>query len=105
MPVVRGFFRPEFVNRFDDIVMFNPLGEGQLVEIAKIKIGQLQEKLNDKKIKFTIADEKLKELVKSSFNPSFGARPIERAIKDQIENPLAQKIVSGEVKEGDEIKW
>lgn len=105
MPIVRQYFRPEFVNRFDDIVMFNPLGEKELVEIAKIKIKQLQEKLNDKKIKFVISDEKLEELVKSSFNPSFGARPIERAIKDQIENPLAQKIVSGDVKEGDEIKW
>lgn len=105
MPIVREYFRPEFINRFDDIIMFNPLQKNELFEIAKIKIGQVKERIKDKNINFEISDDKLKELVESSYDPSFGARPLERAIKDKIENTVAKKIISGEVKEGDTIKW
>jgi ATP-dependent Clp protease ATP-binding subunit ClpB len=85
--------------------MFNPLGKNELFQIAKIKIEMLKVKLRDKNISFEISDQKLKELVDSSFDPSFGARPLERAIKDQIESNIAQKIISGEIKEGGVIKW
>lgn len=105
MPIVREFFRPEFINRFDDIILFNPLNKSDLLEIAKIKIGQLKEKIKERNINFEISDQKLSEVVDSSYNPSFGARPLERAIKDQIENVVAKKMISGEVKEGETIKW
>lgn len=105
MPRVREYFRPELVNRFDDIVMFNPLTKTELVHIAKIKIEYLKEKLKDKKMNFEISDAKLAELVSDSYDPANGARPLEREIKDKIENVLARKIINGEIKEGENITW
>lgn len=105
MPLVREFLRPELINRFDDIIMFNLLGKTELLEIARLKIKQLQDRLKEKNINFEISDKKLHDLVDTSYNPSFGARSLERAIKDQIENYVAKKIISGEVKEGENITW
>lgn len=105
MPIVRKYFRPEFINRFDDIVLFNPLTKEELVKIARLKIRQLGERLIAKKIKLEVSDEAMQKLVDMSFNASFGARPLERAIREQIENVIANKIVSGEIKEGQVIKW
>lgn len=105
MPIIRGFFRPEFINRFDDIILFNPLTPKELVEIAKLKLKELNKRLLEKKIKVEISAEKLSQLVASSYNPSFGARPLERAIREQIENVIAQKIIGGEIKEGETIRW
>lgn len=105
MPVVRKYFRPEFINRFDDIIMFNPLSKKSLLEIAKLKIKQMNLKLAENKILFEISDEKLEEIVNNSFDPAFGARPLERAIKNKIENVIAKKIIYDEVKKGEIIKW
>lgn len=105
MPQVRYFFRPELVNRFDDIVMFNPLTKEEMLKIARLKVGLLKEKLKDKNIGFEISDDKLRDLVEDSFDPSFGARPLEREIKDKIENVLAKKIISGSIREGENITW
>lgn len=105
MPIVRNYFRPELVNRFDDIIMFNPLTKEELIKIARLKVMQLQSRLKDKNIDFEISDEKLAELVEDSFDPSFGARPLEREIREKVENPLAKKIISGEIKDGDKIEW
>lgn len=105
MPRVREYFRPELVNRFDDIVMFNPLTRTELVSIAKIKIMQLQEKLKSKNITFVISDARLTKLVEDSFDPANGARPLEREIKDKIENDLAKRIINGEIKEGEKVNW
>ena len=105
MPVIRQYFRPEFINRFDDLVLFNPLTKAELIEIARLKIQQLEKRMAEKKIMLDVSDEKLKHLVEISYNPSFGARPLERAIREQVENVIANKIISGEIKEGDIIKW
>lgn len=105
MPVIRQYFRPEFINRFDDIIMFNPLSKENLFEIAKLKIKQMNVRLAENKISFEISDEKLLELIESSYNPAFGARSLERAIKDKIENVIAKQIIYEEVKKGETIKW
>lgn len=105
MPIVRQYFRPEFINRFDDLILFNPLTKQELIEIAKLKIKGLSERLKEKKINIEITFPTLSKLVEDSYNPSFGARPLERAIREQIENLIAQKIISGEIKEGETIRW
>jgi ATP-dependent Clp protease ATP-binding subunit ClpC len=105
MKIVRTYFRPELVNRFDDIVMFNPLSKEELSQIALLKIEQLAERLKDKRIVLTISGETLRKLVDAAYDPSNGARPLEREIRYKIENPLAKKIISGEIKEGDTVSW
>jgi len=105
MPIVREYFRPELINRFDDIIMFNPLNSIELIEIAKLKIDGVKERLKDKKITLELSDKKLAELVNDSYNPALGARPLERAIRDKIENVIAEKIILGEIKEGEVLKW
>jgi len=105
MPIVRQYFRPEFINRFDDIVLFNPLTKNELIKIGRLKINLLSERLKEKGITLIVSDKKIEELVSFSYNPSFGARPLERAIREQIENVIAQKLISGEIKGGQTIKW
>jgi len=105
MPVVRQFFRPEFINRFDDIILFNPLTQEVMLSIARLKVKALTERLKEKGVYLEISDEALLKIVKGSYNPSFGARPMERAIREQIENVIAQKLISGEIKEGTTVKW
>lgn len=100
-PILKEYFRIEFINRFDDIVLFNPLSVDVLVSIAKLQIDKIQKKLEEKKIQIKISDNKLLELAEKSYNPAFGARPLIRIIQEQIENTLARKIVSGEIREGD----
>lgn len=104
LPVLRQYFRPEFINRFDDIVVFNPLGVAELVQIAKLKIERIKENLKEKRIQLTVSDERLFVLVQAAYEPGFGARPIERMIREKIENKIANAIISGELKEGDNIK-
>lgn len=105
MPIVRQYFRPEFINRFDDIILFNPLTQEVMLSIARLKVKALMERLKEKKVNLEISDETLLKIVRSSYNPSFGARPMERALQEQIENVIAQKLISGEIKEGQVIKW
>ncbi|MFA5025507.1 MAG: ATP-dependent Clp protease ATP-binding subunit [Candidatus Shapirobacteria bacterium] len=105
MPVVRQYFRPEFINRFDDIIMFNPLSKSELLDIAKLKIKQMNLKLVENQINFEISDEKLQKIVDDSYNPAFGARSLERAIKEKIENVIAKQIIYDEVKKGETVKW
>lgn len=103
LPLLKLHFRPEFINRFDEIVIFNPLEAEQLKEIAKLQIAKIQKRLTEKKITLNISDQKLSEFAKKSYNPAFGARPLIRLIQDQVENTLAKKIISGEVNEGDTV--
>lgn len=101
---LRNYFRPEFINRFDDIVIFNSLGITELVEIAKLKIQRIQENLKEKGIKLEISDERLKAMVTTAFDPAFGARPIERMLREQVENKIAHSIIAGELNDGDTVK-
>lgn len=103
MPILKLYFRPEFINRFDEIVIFNSLEVSQLQEIANLQIEKIRQRLKDKAISLNVSEQKLKELASKSYNPSFGARPLIRLIQEQIENVLARKIISGEIKQGDTV--
>jgi len=98
-------FRPEFINRFDEIIPFNPLGVAELVQIAKLKLKRIQGNLAEKKIALNATDAELEKLVRFSYDPRFGARPIERTIKDKIEDPIAQQIIAGGIPQGQVINW
>jgi len=104
MGVVQSHFRPEFINRLDEIVVFHPLGREQIREIARIQTAYLGKRLAERQIKFGIDDKALDVLGNVGFDPVYGARPLKRAIQQQIENPLAQKILGGEFVAGDTLQ-
>ncbi len=103
MGVVQSHFRPEFINRLDDIVVFHPLDKTQIREIAKIQMHGLEKRLAERGLKLELSDEALALLGNVGFDPVYGARPLKRAIQQQLENPLAQKILSGELVSGHSI--
>ncbi|NEX16631.1 MAG: ATP-dependent chaperone ClpB [Halochromatium sp.] len=104
MEVVRVAFRPEFINRLDEIVVFHPLDEAQIRAIAGIQISYLKERLADREMGLTLSDAALDLLGEAGFDPVYGARPLKRAIRAQLENPLAQQILAGKFAPGDTIE-
>ena len=104
MEVVRVAFRPEFINRLDDIVVFHPLRREQIRSIARIQIRFLQKRLADRDMKLVVDDAALDHLGEAGFDPVYGARPLKRAIRAQLENPLAQEILAGRFGPGDVIE-
>jgi ATP-dependent Clp protease ATP-binding subunit ClpB len=96
METVGSHFRPEFINRIDESVVFHPLGQAEIRAIAKIQVEYLHHRLADRDIGLQISDLVLDRLGEAGFDPVYGARPLKRAIQQQIENPLAQKILSGD---------
>src|SRR3989338_2753366 len=97
-------FRPEFLNRLDEIIVFNSLGKNELMEIVKIQIRKVQERLKEKEIKLEISKDSQEFIAKEAYDPNFGARPIKRYIESNILNPIADKIIAGFSKHGDTIK-
>ncbi|MCU7875801.1 MAG: ATP-dependent chaperone ClpB [Candidatus Thiodiazotropha sp. (ex Lucinoma borealis)] len=104
METVRQNFRPEFINRLDEIVVFHPLARDQIRAIAKIQIDYLHERLADHDMGLMITDAALDRLGEAGFDPVYGARPLKRAIRQQLENPLAQEILAGRFGPGDTIE-
>ena len=104
MEVVGQHFRPEFINRVDEIVVFHPLDSTQIRQIAAIQIKYLEQRLADRDIGFEISNAALDLLGEAGFDPVYGARPLKRAIQQRLENALAQKILAGEYGPGDSIK-
>ncbi|MBO1923825.1 ATP-dependent chaperone ClpB [Thiomicrorhabdus sp. 6S3-12] len=100
MEVVGGYFRPEFINRIDDIVVFHPLGREQIRSITSIQLQGLKARLGASEIGFEISDAALDLLGEAGFDPLFGARPLKRVIQQRLENPLAQAILQGEFAQG-----
>ncbi|WP_298723638.1 ATP-dependent chaperone ClpB [uncultured Oceanisphaera sp.] len=100
MGVLSHQFRPEFINRIDDIVVFHPLAEGQIKSIARIQLQGLVERLETKGFEVTITEPLLEKLAHAGFDPLFGARPLKRAVQQKVENPLAQAMLSGKVVPG-----
>jgi ATP-dependent Clp protease ATP-binding subunit ClpB len=92
---VKAQFRPEFVNRIDEIVVFHALDEKHIKSIAKIQLGYLEQRLASMDMKLSITDAALREIATVGFDPLYGARPLKRAIQQQIENPLAKAILEG----------
>jgi len=100
---LKNYFRPEFINRIDEIVVFHGLSQKDIVDIVDIQLARFAKTLESKRIAFT-ADKPAKEiLAKSGYDPVYGARPLKRAITSQLETPLARLIVSGELKEGNSL--
>ena len=101
---VKSNFRPEFVNRIDEIVVFHPLSEAQIADIARIQMKALEGRLAKLEVRLTITDAALKVIAAAGFDPVYGARPLKRAIQQQIENPLAREILAGKFVPGDMVK-
>jgi ATP-dependent Clp protease ATP-binding subunit ClpB len=95
MAEVKTQFRPEFVNRIDEIVVFHALDEKHIRDIAKIQLRYLSERLAKMEIRLDVAESALAELAKAGFDPVYGARPLKRAIQQSIENPLAKLLLEG----------
>jgi len=104
MAEVKSSFRPEFVNRIDEIVVFHPLAEAQIADIAKIQLKALEARLAKLDVRVSVSDAALKAVAAAGFDPVYGARPLKRAIQQQIENPLAKELLAGKYAAGDVVK-
>ncbi len=103
MEAVSQHFRPEFINRIDELVVFHSLKKSQIRGIADIQLDRLRERLSEKDMRLTVDDSAFDQLIDAGFDPIYGARPLKRAIQQRVENTLAQKILSGEFLPGDTI--
>jgi ATP-dependent Clp protease ATP-binding subunit ClpB len=104
MEVVQENFRPEFINRIDDICVFQPLGVAQIRVIVDIQLAQLKRRLAERNLELTLEDSALDRLSEAGYDPVYGARPLKRAIQQHVENPLAQAILSGKFHPGERIR-
>jgi ATP-dependent Clp protease ATP-binding subunit ClpB len=104
MEIVQSTFRPEFINRIDDIVVFRPLGSEQIRAIVDIQLNYLRKRLLERNMELQLEDSALDLLGEAGFDPVYGARPLKRAIQQQIENPLASRILRGEFVPGDRVR-
>jgi len=104
MGVVQAHFRPEFINRLDDLVVFHPLNKVQIKQIARIQLRSLEKRLAERGLKLEVSDAAFDLLGNVGFDPVYGARPLKRAIQQQLENPLAQEILAGRFGNGDVVK-
>lgn len=105
LPLLVEHFRPEFLNRFDAIIAFSPLGPDRLAAIGRAQIETLTKRLAEQDIKVTVSDEKLAELAKRAYQPTFGARPMRRLIQEEIETTIAEGIVQGTLKTGQSVSF
>jgi ATP-dependent Clp protease ATP-binding subunit ClpB len=103
MEAMKSKFRPEFLNRIDEIIIFNRLKKEDIMKIIDIQIGYLQKRLMDKKIKIELTEKAKEYIMERGYDENYGARPLKRTIQREIENPLALKILAGEFKENDKI--
>jgi ATP-dependent Clp protease ATP-binding subunit ClpB len=100
---VRGFFRPEFVNRIDEIVVFEPLGRDEIAQIVDIQLARLRRRLDERGLTLELTDQARGYLANKGFDPSFGARPLQRLIQREIQDPLALKLLAGEIGQGQTV--
>jgi ATP-dependent Clp protease ATP-binding subunit ClpC len=98
------YFRPEFLNRLDDVIVFRPLNRNDLVGIVEYELKKVRKRLADKDIALELEDSAKDFLIEKGYNPDFGARPLRRAIEQQIEDPLSEAILRGEFKPNQVIK-
>ena len=104
MEIVSGHFRPEFINRVDEVVVFHPLGKDQISGIASIQLDLLKRRLSERELSLSLSDEAMALLAEAGYDPVYGARPLKRAIQTHLENPLAQLVLEGKYMPGDMIK-
>ena len=101
---LKDYFRPEFLNRIDEIITFNQLTEGDIARIVKLQLEELSLRLEDKKVTLEVSPAAQKELAQEGFDPVFGARPLKRLIQKKLQDQIALKLLSAELKEGDNVK-
>ena len=104
MTEVKKTFRPEFLNRLDEIIVFHELTEDQLRNIVDLMVKDLQKRLAERKLGIELTEKAKSWLAKEGYDPTFGARPLRRVIERYVENPLSTKLLRGEFKEGDIVK-
>ena len=100
---VKRFFRPEFLNRIDDIIIFHPLTQEQIISIVDLMVKDVQGRLSDRGITFELTPGASRWLAEEGFDPVFGARPLRRAVQRNLENPLSKGILGGEFLPGDHV--
>ena len=103
MDVVTQQFRPEFINRIDEVVVFHPLASSQITGIANIQLARLKKRLNERDLSMSLDEAVIEKISEAGFDPVYGARPLKRAIQQLIENPLAQEVLAGKFSPGDTI--
>jgi ATP-dependent Clp protease ATP-binding subunit ClpB len=104
MEALRRQFRPEFLNRVDEVVVFRALTEAQLARIVEIQLEGLRQRLAERRITLEVTDGAAAQLAKTGYDPVYGARPLKRAIQREVETPLARLIVAGTVKDGGAVR-
>ena len=103
MQALRQHFKPEFLNRVDDIIIFHPLGIEQIESIVELQLKRLRKLLAERKLTLEVTDEAKQMLAEEGYDPAFGARPLKRAIQRVIQNPLALAVLEGKFNDGDKI--
>jgi ATP-dependent Clp protease ATP-binding subunit ClpB len=104
MEALRAAFRPEFINRIDEIVIFNPLGKEQLASIVKLLLKSVENLLGERQITLDITPAAIEVLLREGYDPAYGARPLRRTIQRLIQDPLAMQILEGKVLPGDRVR-
>jgi ATP-dependent Clp protease ATP-binding subunit ClpB len=101
---LREFFRPEFLNRIDEVVEFHPLSREQIGEIVELQLRRLRERLADRGLSLELTDEAKELVAETGWDPTYGARPLKRALQRLVENPLAMRLLEGDFAEGDTVR-
>ncbi len=104
MAALRSHFKPEFLNRIDDVVIYHPLGEEQIGHILEIQLELLQQRLTERRLKLELSDEAIAYLARRGYDPRYGARPLKRLLQREVQDPLAMRILEGEFREGTTIR-
>jgi len=104
LDVLRRSFRPEFLNRVDEIVVFHPLIKEQLRQIVSVQLERLRKRLEERKIELELTDKALDYLAEHGYDPSFGARPLKRLIQRELETALGRRLLAGEIRDGSRVK-
>ncbi|MFO0003897.1 MAG: AAA family ATPase, partial [bacterium] len=104
MAVVKSHFRPEFLNRLDEIILFHRLKRDNMGAIVDIQINRLRKLLADRKIEIEISDAARNWLAEKGYDPAYGARPLKRVIQTNLQDPLAEELLAGRIKDGDKVK-
>jgi ATP-dependent Clp protease ATP-binding subunit ClpB len=101
--MLKDYFRPEFLNRIDETILFHSLSKDQLTKIVEVQLGNLRKRLANRNLKLELSPGASKLLAEEGYDPTFGARPLKRVIQQRIENPLASRILKGDYTEGDTV--
>ncbi len=103
MEELRGHLRPEFLNRIDEVIVFQPLGREQIGAIVEIQLGRLRKQLADRKLSLELSAAARTKLSEEGYDPIYGARPLKRVIQQRLQNPLAMKLLQSEFKPGETV--